>query len=647
MGTISYMSPEQARGAKTDSRTDIWSLGVVLYEMATSRRPFDGDTPSHTIVSILEKEPPALSKYNADTPPELEWIVTKAMAKDKDKRYQTAKDLLNDLRELKKRLEIEAEIARRAAPNESVTRNSTGEARRTAEPTFERESPTTDAMAAQPTSSAEYIVGEIKRYRVGAGLVASIALCIASLIYFGGVGEDQNINSLAVLPFVNAGADPDAEYFSDGVTESLTNSLSQLPNLKVMSRNSVFRYKGKEMDALAAGRDLGVRAVLTGRVAQRTDGLTVSVELVDARDNSQIWGRQYNRKFADVLAVQEEIARDISEKLRSKLTGEEQRRVTRRYTDNVEAYQLYLRGRYEWNKFTPEGVGKSIEFFNQAIAVDPTYAPAFAGISAAYNLQGHVTSSTAEVYRPAKWAAERAVALDDSLSEAHSTLASVKLFFEWDWAAAEREVRRAIELNPNSAEAHALLGSCLKTMRRMDEAKAEVKRAQELDPLSLFINAEIAQDFYFARRYWEAIAHSRKSLEIGQHPLLYHASGRALVQKGSHAEAVAEFEKAIGIFGRTPLLVASLGHAHAVAGNRVEAQKMIDELKETSKQRYVPSYWIAVVYAGLDDKEQAFAALDKAIDERFFLLIWLNIEPRFDNLRSEIRFAGLLRRMNL
>jgi tetratricopeptide (TPR) repeat protein len=390
-----------------------------------------------------------------------------------------------------------------------------------------------------------------------------------------------------------------------------------------------------------------VRAVLTGRVAQRGEQLFVSVELTDAADNTHVWGEQYDRRLADVFSVQQEIARDVSRRLRLKLSGEETGRAARRDADNFEAYQLYLRGRHEWHKFTPDSLARSIDYFNRAVAADPAYALAYAGLSNAYNLKSNLVGRPTESQPRAKWAAEKAVELDPSLPEAQSALGAVRLFTDWDWPGAEDSLRRALRLNPNSAEAHTLYAAYLCAMGRTEEAKDEVRRALELDPLSLFEAAETAQVFYFAREYDEAIAQARRGFELGPHLLLYHALGRALVQKDRQREAIEELKKGLELMRGNPTLLATLGHAYATAGRREEALKVLAEMEATAGQRYVPPYWLAVVAAGLDDRERAFELLSKAADERFFMLIWLDVEPRFDRLRSDARYPALARRVGL
>ncbi len=481
-----------------------------------------------------------------------------------------------------------------------------------------------------------------------------VVLFIAAVYYFTRGNASNNpianeaINSIAVLPFENAAQDPNIEYLSDGITESLINRLSQLSNLKVMSRSSVFRYKGKEQDANKVGGELNVRAVLTGSVKQIGEQIVITVRLDDAQNNQHIWGEQYVRKFADILNVQSEIVQEVSTNLRLKLTGEAEQQLAKRYSDNVEAYQLYLKGQYEWNKFMQEDLQKSIEYYNQAIEKYPNYALAYAGLAASYSVLGNNYLPPNEAYPKAKLYAAKALAIDDTLAEAHLTMGAVRLFYDWNWAEAEKELKRAQALNPNDANAHNLYGYYLKAMGRLDEAMTENKRAQELDPLSVIVNAEVGAASYYARQYDEAIAQLEKTINLEPHFLIaYLWLGQAFEQKKMYAEAIETFQKGMSKTERHPILVASLGRAYALAGERDKANKALNELREMSKRRYVSPYLFTVVYVGLGDKEQALAWLEKAYEERTFFLIWLKVEPRFDSLRDDARYKDLLRRIGL
>jgi eukaryotic-like serine/threonine-protein kinase len=464
VGTAVYMSPEQARGLKVDARTDVFSLGVVLYEMVAGCLPFEGSTSSEVLAAILsEKEPQPLARYSREVPAELNRIVSKALRKEREQRYQTIKDLILDLQSLKQQLGFEAKLERSVPPEQRSSRAGAAQA------VNESASATAAVSAARATSSAEYIVSEIKRHKTSAGVALAalvIGLALAAYFYFLRSSKAA-IDSIAVLPFINASTDPNTEYLSDGITDSLINRFSQLPNLRVMSRDSVFRYKGREAAAQSAGRELRVQAVLTGRVIQHADNLSISVELVDVGDNSHIWGEQYNRKLSDLITLQEQIAKEVSEKLKLRLTGEEQKQLTKRYTENTDAYQLYLKGRYFWNKRTAEEDQKSIEYVNQAIEKDPNFALAFVGLADVYAaLPFDSDTPPREAFPKARAAATRALAIDDKLAEAYTSLASVKINYDWDFSGAEADLKRAIALNPNYEIVHQRYARYLSVMGR-------------------------------------------------------------------------------------------------------------------------------------------------------------------------------------
>jgi TolB-like protein/Tfp pilus assembly protein PilF len=467
--------------------------------------------------------------------------------------------------------------------------------------------------------------------------------------YFATRGE-ASIHSIAVLPFTNTSNNPDAEYLSDGISESLINSLSQLPGVKVIAKSSSFRYKGKQVDPQEVARALGVEAVLTGSVAQRGDALAISIELVNARDNTHVWGEQYNRKLSDLLFVQQEISREVSEKLRLRLTGEEQQRVTRRYTENTEAYELYLKGRYFASKPTEADLKKGIEYYQQAIEKDPNYALAYVGLGRSYHALGGVLGfvSPTEVARQGKAAVMKALAIDDTLDGAHATLASFKLYYDWDLQGAETEYKRTIELNPNNAAARSGYGTYLQALGRFDEAVAERERSRQLDPVSAIATADVGYPLYYARRYDQALGYYRKGLELDPNLSWGHLwIGQALVQQGRYEEAIAEINKAIALSGGNVRDIATLGHAYAVSGRKSEALKVLDELQGRAKQKYVSPYFIALIYTGLGEKDQAFAWLQKAYEERHPYLILINVEPVFDSLRSDPRFTDLVRSIGL
>lgn len=613
IGTTAYMSPEQTRGDKIDARTDLWSLGVILYEMVARRLPFVGKTPTDRIAAILEREPEPLGTLRRGVPVELERIVRRCLAKNKEKRYAHAFDLAEDLRRVRAELSEERPF-----------------------------------RFALPAPARGLLLSPRRRVILAAAIFVVITAAVAAVFsYLRPAMGGAPVESLAVLPLVNAGGSADTEYLSDGITESLINSLSQLPNLRVMSRNSVFRYKGQEVDARTVGNSLSVNAVLTGRVAQHGDELSVSVELVDARDRSQLWGGRYNRKLADLGALQNEITRDVSRKLRARLTGTDERKLAKSYSTNAEAYQLYLRGRYQLLKNTPAEIQSAISHFRQAIEIDPSYGLAHVGLADAYRVLALSGESPAtEALPQTKAAAQKAVEIDDALAEAHAALGLVIYWYDWDFAEAENQFNRAVELDPNSADTHQAYANLLSYTGRHAEALAEIKRARELDPLNVRTGALEGSILINAGRPDDALAKLQKTLEL--EPNYWFASqyvASAYIEKGMFAEAVTEAQKARELSGASTRPTGFRGYALAKAGRRAEARAELEALLTLSKGRYVSPYNIAMIYNGLGERDETLAWLERGYLEREPRMVFLRAEPKWNNLRADPRFQDLLRRV--
>lgn len=483
-----------------------------------------------------------------------------------------------------------------------------------------------------------------------AGLVLLFLIGFVGFKYFYQTAPAKTpINSLAVLPFVNQNNDANTEYLSDGLADSLTYSLSELPGLRVMSRSSAFRYKGKEADAKTIGGELNVQAILTGRVIQFGDKLTVSTELVSTGDNSVIWGGQFTRQISDVGKLETDIAQAISQKLQFKLSGADEKRLQKNQTESPEAYQLYLLGRYHLNKLTDDGFRKGLDYFQKAIEKDPNYALAHAGLADAYQtLSGFDVLSPHEGFPKARAEALKALELDENLAEAHKILGIVKCFYDWNWAEAEREFRRAIEINPSYSDAHEMYAYYLSAMGRFDESLQEIEQARQLDPLSISKITGAGEILRYARKYDQAIEQNRKALELDENSGLAHWTlGNSLVNKGLYEQAITEYQKAIPLSGNSPDEPASLAYTYALSGRKQEAQQIINNLKQRSEQGYVSPTVIAFIYGGLGDKDQAFAWLDKAANGRDFILVFLKVDPTFDPLRFDPRFTELLQRVGL
>jgi serine/threonine protein kinase/tetratricopeptide (TPR) repeat protein len=626
IGTVAYMSPEQARGEDLDTRTDLFSFGVVLYEMATGKSPFQGANTAVTFVAILHDPPVPPAQLRPDLPAELDRIIHKAIEKDRDLRYQSAAEIRADL----KRLKRETDTTRLIVPVEQS---------RTA--LYPANHPSKPPSAPATVAPARKINPRIAI----AALIAVIGIAAATFYFFF---REKPLDSLAVLPFVNVSGDPGIEYLSDGIAESIINSMSQLPKLSIRSFSSVAHYKSKDVNPQAVGQDLNVQAVLTGRLIHRGDEYDVDAELIDVRHNRQIWGSQYHPKAADLQAIQEQIAEEISQKLRVQLNGEEKQRLTRAATGDTEAYQLYLQGRYHWNKRTLEDLEQSIDYFQQAIQKDPRYALAYAGQADAYALIADFNVLPAkEVLPKVKAAAGKALELDPSLAEAHTSLAWAQ-FHDWDWSGAESEFKRAIALNLSYATAHSWYAEYLMALSRFDEALTEMNRAHELDPLSPVTNLAPGLRLYYSRQYPQAIGQFQKTvasdaLFVPAHVFL----GRAYEQAGVNRDAIAEFRKALDLSEGDTNELAALGHSYAVSHQEGEARKILQQLTDRSQQTYVQPTWVAVIHIGLGENDPAFDWLQRAYEDRSAWLVNLKVDPFFDPIRSDPKFVDLARRVGL
>jgi len=641
LGTVGYMSPEQAQGKtqQIDQRSDIFSFGCILFEVVTGRKAFEGKDPIDSLNKIIRQPAPPVSEYRPDLPNHLQRIVRRCLAKDPEDRYQTIKDVAIELRELRHELAIAADV--------TLTPATTGYGATTAPVS-------SGATQSVPASGVSSIATGIWRHK----LVAAIIIMFLALgamgvgMFLHARNSEVAIESIAVLPFQNKSTEGDTEYLSDGLTESLIYRLSQLPNLKVSPTSSVFHYKGKEIDAVQVGKELGVNAVLSGRIVQRGDTLTISAELTDVRYNKLLWGEQYQRPMSELLQTQHEIAREIVDKLKLRVSGEE-KGLAKHYTDNNEAYQLYMKGRFYWNKRTGEALHKSIDYYEQAIQKDPNYALAYAGLADTYALLGGPEAGgdvpPNEALPKAKVAALKALEIDESLAEPHVSLGHVKYFYDRDWAGAEREFKRAIELNPNYPIAHHWYAIFLSTMpNRIPEALVEIRRAQELDPASLIINSWYGRILAVSGQLDQAIDQLRKTLELDPNFIIAHYRlGQAYAEKQMYNEAINEFNTVLKLSDDKVLGLMGLAYAYALSGRRPDAQKTLNEILELAKHRFVSPGLIAIVYAALGEKDKAFEFLDEANKVYDLNIMRLKVERRFDPLRSDPRFDALVKRIGL
>ena len=649
MGTSGYMSPEQAQGEPIDTRSDVFSFGVVLYEMIAGQQPFKGRTDSHTRVSIIDHDPVPLIQHVANVPRQLDRIVLKALAKDRLKRYQTITDLKLDLEQLRDEVHTstgEREISQRqnnrSADTELITLVPTG-TRSQVETVSETVAPRTSSITEpRPTNWLKFAIP---------ALLAAVSIAI--IVYYARSGP--TINSVAILPFINDTKDPNAEYLSDGITESIINSLSQLPNLRVMSRNAAFRFKSANMDPVEAGRNLNVGAVLTGRLVTLDQRLVIKTELIKVSDGSQIWGDEYNSPVNDILTVQDEVSRKISQSLRLRLTGEDEEKLAKRYTKDAEAYQLYLKGRYFWNKRNEEGFRNGIEYFKRAEEKDPTFALAFSGLADSYALLCDIGAAKPVDEMPkAKAAAQKAVDADPTLAEAYTSRAFVRLSYDWDWLGAESDFQQAIKLNPKYPTAHQWYASYLMQMGKFSRAKAEIEEAHKLDPLSPIITANHGLYSYCEHNYDDAIAVYKQGLKSDpDFWVARHYLALAYVQKGMYNESIAELRTLIKApAGPIPDKVieaemeasSSLGFVYGMAGKTAEARDILAKLQALSQRRYISGIYFAIIYSGLKDKQHTVQYLNEAFQSRQPGLVLIRIDPMFEWLRSDPKFQEFVKR---
>jgi eukaryotic-like serine/threonine-protein kinase len=611
LGTVAYMSPEQALGKEVDQRTDIWSLGVILYEMLTGKLPFPGEYDQAMLYAVINEEPERLSKARPEATPGLEQIVGKALAKDPTKRYQAVADFLQDLKAI-----------------------------------------TTGFMPSNSRLAKAGFFG-IQRIYIYTGLAIVAAVLVGLNIgrissLFTKKTEAAVIRSLAVLPLANLSGDPAQEYFCDGMTDVLIAGLAQIKALKVISRTSVMQYKEARKPLPQIARELGVEGIIEGSVMRSGNRVRITAQLIDARQDRHLWANNYEREMTDVLALQAEVVREITGEIRAQVTPQERERLSATRTVDPEAFQAYLMGRFFYNKTTAPALEKSIEHFKKSIERDPQYAAAYAELANAYATLGTMgTLPIAEFTSKEREAALKALEIDDTLAEGHAALGIVK-FNDWDWDGAAREYKRAIELNPNYALAYDFYSQILLILCRQEESLAASVRARELDPLNLFINSDVLFRLYCLGFYDKALAESQKILEIDPNYWMTHwTRGLSYSAKGMHEEAIAEQQKAGALSEGSLECLPELGYAYARAGRTAEAMKVLDKLRVESKKRFVPSSFFAFVYIGLGEINRAFELLEKSYQEHDGRLTGILIDPTLGPIRSDPRFRDLLRRMKL